>query len=169
MFSNALTNVINALYAVNVLGIPKEQWFLTYIPLLAVMIVASLPIGKIVDKLGTKIPLMLGQVVLASGLWLFVHGNFYTVMVAMALLGMVHLLVMSSGMALSASLVEPENRGKVRGCLNFMGYVFTGLGMFLCNFLYNLKPQLPFYVTIGLAFPMLLILLFRIQEPKKQQ
>ncbi|MEM2917211.1 MAG: MFS transporter [Candidatus Bathyarchaeia archaeon] len=166
MFSNALTNVINALYAVNVLGIPKEQWFLTFVPQLVMMIVVSIPVGKAVDKLGAKIPLIVGPLTLALALWLFVHGNFYTVMVAMGLLGLVHLLVMSSGMALSASLVEPENRGKVRGCLNFMGYVFTGLGMFLGNFLYNLMPQLPFYVTIVLAFPMVLIVLFRIQEPK---
>ena len=168
MFSNALVNVINALYAINVLGIPKEQWFLTFIPLLLTMMLISIPVGKMVDRFGTRIPLTLGPIVLAAALLIFVNGNFYTIMISMALLGLVHLLVMSSGMVLSATLVEPENRGKVRGFLNFMGNIFTGIGMLLGNFLYNMMPQLPFYVTALLAIPMVLIAVLFIQEPKKQ-
>jgi MFS family permease len=70
-------------------------------------------------------------------------------------------------MTLTASLVEPENRGKVRGFLNFMGYIFTGVGMLLGNYFYDLWPQLPFYVTIGLTVPMVLIVIFRVHEPDK--
>jgi MFS family permease len=168
MFSTALVNVINALYAVNVLGIPEEQWFLTFIPLLLTMVVISIPVGKMVDRIGTKIPLILGPIVLATALLLFVNGNFYTIMISMALLGLVHLLVMSSGMVLAATLVAPENRGKVRGFLNFVGNIFTGVGMLLGNFLYNIMPQLPFYVTALLAIPMVLIAILFIHEPKKQ-
>jgi hypothetical protein len=168
MFSNALVNVINALYAINVLGIPKEQWFLTFIPLLLTMVFISIPVGKMVDRFGTRIPLTLGPLILATALLIFVNGNFYTIMISMALLGLVHLLVMSSGMVLSATLVEPENRGKVRGFLNFMGNIFTGIGMLLGNFLYNIMPQLPFYVTALLAIPMVLIVVLFIREPKKQ-
>lgn len=167
MFSNALVNVINALYAIDVLGIPKEQWFLTFIPLLLTMVFISIPVGKMVDRIGAKVPLTIGSIVLAVALLMFVNGNFYTIMISMALLGLVHLLVMSSGMVLSATLVEPENRGKVRGFLNFVGYIFTGIGMLLGNFLYNIMPQLPFYVTTLLTVPMVLIVVLFIQEPKK--
>jgi len=167
MFSNALVNVINALYAIDVLGIPKEQWFLTFIPLLLTMVFISIPVGKMVDRIGAKVPLTIGSIVLAAAPLMFVNGNFYTIMISMALLGLVHLLVMSSGMVLSATLVEPENRGKVRGFLNFVGYIFTGIGMLLGNFLYNIMPQLPFYVTTLLTVPMVLIVVLFIQEPKK--
>jgi hypothetical protein len=78
------------------------------------------------------------------------------------------MFVMSSGMALMASLVEIKNRGKVRGCLNFLGYIFTGAGMLLGNYLYDIIPQLPFDVTVTLALPMALIIAFRVHEPKKQ-
>jgi MFS family permease len=98
-----------------------------------------------------------------------VNGNLFSVMISMALFGLVHLLVMSSGMALSACLVEPQNRGKVRGGLNFVGYILTGVGMLLGNFFYNLTPQSPFYITMVLAVPMLLIVVFRIREPKKEE
>ena len=169
MFSSALVNVINAIYARDQLLIPQDQWFLTYIPMLITMVVVAFPIGKMIDRVGMKIPLAMGPVALASSLLLFVNGNFFTIMVSMCLLGTVHMLVMSSAMSLSAALVEPENRGKVRGGLNFIGYLFTGSGMLLGNFFYNLVPQLPFYLTMSLAAPMFLIIVFRIHEPKKRQ
>ncbi|HEX9261220.1 MAG TPA: hypothetical protein VF893_01680, partial [Candidatus Bathyarchaeia archaeon] len=87
---------------------------------------------------------------------------------SLALTGLVHLLIMSSGTALSACLVEPLNRGKIRGSLNFVGYLFTGIGMLLGNFLYVLTPQLPFYLTLALTVPMLLVVVFRIPEPRKE-
>ncbi|MGQ9565091.1 MAG: MFS transporter [Candidatus Bathyarchaeales archaeon] len=167
MFSNALVNVINAIYARDVLGIPEELWWLTFIPLLLTMMIVSFPVGKLIDKIGAKIPLTLGPLTLASALLIFVNGNFYSVMVAMALLSLVFLLVMSSGMTLTAQLVEPENRGKVRGFLNFAGYIATGFGMLLGNFLYNQMPQLPFYLTIALTVPMILIIIFRVHVNKK--
>jgi MFS family permease len=169
MFSFALTNVINAIYARDVLKIPQDQWFLAYIPMLVTMVVASYPIGKMVDRVGMKLPLAIGPCALVASLLLFVNGNLVSIMVSMALLGSVHLFIMSSAMALSACLVEPQNRGKVRGGLNFVGYLFTGVGMLLGNFLYNLTPQFPFYLTMGLAVPMILIVVFRIPEPLKEE
>ena len=166
MFSNALVNVINALYARDVLGIPESLWWLTFIPLLLAMMLASFPVGKIVDRFGERIPMLLGPPTLAVAMILFVFGNLYTVMVSMALLGLVFLLVMSSAMSLSTHLVEPQNRGKVRGFLNFVGFIFTGIGMFLGNLLYNLVPQAPFFFTIMLTAPMLLIVLFRIRDAR---
>jgi MFS family permease len=168
MFANAEVNVINATYAKYQLGIAEELWWLTFIPLLVTMMIASIPIGKIIDRIGPKIPLALGPIILASAALLFVHGNFLTIMISMSLNGLVFLLIMSSAMTLAASLVETENRGKVRGFLNFMGYVFTGVGMLLGNFFYNLIPQLPFYATIGLTIPMVLTIVLRVREPQKK-
>jgi len=169
MFVNAHVNVINAIYARDQLGVPEGLWWLTFIPLLVTMMLASIPIGKMIDRVGTKKPLILGPFVLASALLLFVNGSFFTIMISMCLNGIVFLLIMASSMALTAYLVEPQNRGKVRGFLNFIGYIFTGVGMLLGNYLYNLVPQLPFYLAIGFIAPMTLIILFRINEPQKQR
>ncbi len=169
MFGNALTTVINALYARDTLGIPQDQWFLTYVPMLLTMVAVAYPIGKTIDRIGMKLPLAMGPLALVTSLLLFLNGNLFTLMISMALLGIVHLLIMSSAMALSAALVEPQNRGKVRGSINFVGYMFTGFGMLLGNSLYNLVPQLPFYVTLALTVPMMLIIVLRIHEPRKIQ
>ena len=167
-FGMSLTQVMNAIYATDVLGIPEEQWWLTFIPLLLTMVAVSIPIGKMVDKIGRKIPLILGLFVFSAATLIFVFGNLFTLMISMSLFGIGQLLVMSAAMALSADLVDPVNRGKVVGFRNFVGYIFMGLGMLLGNYLYvSLIPQMPFYVTLGLLIPALPIVLFLIHEAKK--
>lgn len=165
MFGMSLSNVINALYAREILGIPEEQWWLVFIPLLLTMIVASLPIGKFVDKVGRKIPIILGLLVLSVGTILFIFGNFVTVMVAMSLYGFAQMLIMSGALALSTDLTEPVNRGKVVGFNNFFGYIIMGIGMLLGGYLYeNFMPQSPFIISLGTVFAALLVVLFLVNE-----
>jgi len=168
MFASALITVINAIYARDVLGIPQNEWFLVYIPMLLVLIFASYPIGKMIDRLGSKLPMAIGACILIVSPLLYICGSLFSVTISMALFGLVHLLIMSSGMALSAYLVEPQNRGKISGGLNFVGYILTGVAMLLGNVFYNLNPQLPFYATIAVAIPILLIVLFQVRQPKKE-
>jgi len=169
MFGMSLTNVMNAIYATQELGIPENLWWLTFIPLLLTMIALSIPIGKMVDKIGRKIPLILGVSFLCAATLIFVIGNFTTVMVSMVLFATGQLLVMTSAMALSTDLVEPENRGKVVGFRNFIGYIFNGIAMLLGNYLYvSFAPQEPFYVTLGLLIPAFLIVLLLVHEEKLQ-
>ena len=169
MFGISLFSVINALYAKDVLGIPEEQWWLVYIPLLLTMIVASVPIGKAVDKIGRKIPLILGLFAFGSGAALFINGNLFTVTIAMILFGLGNLLFMAAVMALATDLVKSENRGKVNGLTNFLAYIMMGIGNLLGNYLYvSPLPQLPFYMAIALIFPALIIVLFLVHEPAKR-
>jgi MFS family permease len=168
MFANSQVNVTNAIYAIDQLGIPEELWWLTFIPMLVTMVVASIPIGKTIDRFGPKIPLMFGPIALAISSLLFAHGNIFTVMISMCLNGLVFLLIMASAMTLTASLVEPDNRGKVRGFLNFTGYISQGVGMLLGNFFYNLYYPLPFYIAAGLTPLMILIIVFRIHETREK-
>jgi DHA1 family multidrug resistance protein-like MFS transporter len=169
MFGLSLFNIINALYAADVLGISKEQWWLVYIPLLLTMIVASVPIGKTVDKIGRKIPLILGLFAFGSGAALFINGNLFIVTIAMILFGLGNLLFMAALMALATDLVKSENRGKVNGFTNFLAYIMMGIGNLIGDYLYvSVLPQLPFYMAISLIFPALIIVLFLVHEPAKR-
>lgn len=169
MFGMSMTQVMNAIYATEVLGIPEEQWWLTFIPLLVTMIIMSIPIGKMVDRIGRKIPLILGLFIFASATIIFTIGNLLTVMLAMSLFATGQLFVMAAAMALSTDLVDPVNRGKVVGFRNFVGYIFNGLGMLLGSYLYiTFFPQLPFYVTLVLMAPTLLIAALMIHEIEKR-
>jgi MFS family permease len=169
MFGMSLTNVINALYARDILLIPEEQWWLVFIPLLLTIVVASIPIGKTVDKVGRKIPLVMGLSVFGAATLIFVVGNLLTVMVSMCLFAIGQLLVMSSVMALATDLVPQESRGKVVGFRNFFGYIAMGFGMFLGSYLYvNFIPQMPFYVMLGLLVTAFVVILLLVHEPKKK-
>ncbi len=169
MFSLAITMVINALYARDVLGLSEQQWWYVFIPLLLTMVVASIPIGKMVDKIGRKIPLVLGLTVLSASTVIFATGNFIMVMVSMCLLGFGRMLIMSSSMALNTDLVHQVNRGKVMGFNNFIGYIVMGSGMLLGSYLYgNIIPQLPFIVSLGVSILTLPIVLFQVHEPKER-
>jgi MFS family permease len=169
MFGMSLTQVMNAIYATDTLGIPKEQWWLTFIPLLLTMVVASIPIGKMVDTVGRKIPLILGLAIFGIASLIFVSGNLLTVMISMVLFAIGQLFVMSAAMALSTDLVNPENRGKVVGFRNFVGYFLNGLGMLLGNYLYiSFFPQLPFYLALGLSILGIFIVLFFVHESENK-
>ncbi len=169
MFGMSTTNVINALYARDVLLIPEEQWWFVFIPLLLTIVVASIPIGKMVDKIGRKIPLVLGLLIFGVATWVFANGNFMTVMISMCLFAIGQLMVMSSVMALATDLVPPVNRGKVVGFRNFVGYIVMGFGMLLGNYLYvSFIPQWPFYLTLGFTVAALPIVLFLVHEPEER-
>jgi MFS family permease len=171
MFGMSLTQVVNQIYAVDILGVPLEQWWLVYIPLLLTMVAASIPIGKTVDKFGRKTPLILGLCVFGIATLMFAYGNFVTIMISMVLFGIAQLLIMSSAMALSTDLVDPANRGKVVGFRNFIGYIVMGFGMLLGNYFFVQgktfnTPQLPFFVAFSLIIPAIFIILLLVHEPK---
>jgi len=169
MVGISLTGVINALYARDVLGITEQQWYFVFIPLLLTMVVASLPIGKLVDKVGRKIPIILGLVVLGLGTVIFTFGNYVMIMVSMCLFGFAQMLIMSGAMALATDLIQPMYRGKVVGFNNFFGYIVMGFGMLFGGYLYgNFIPQSPFIISLGATFMALLMVVFLIHEPKKR-
>ena len=158
--------VINAIYARDILLISENQWWFVFLPLSLTMILFSYPIGKLIDKTGRKIPLIIGVCTWFATNLLFVNGDFFTVIVSMCLLGISLLLLLSTTQALITDLVPPENRGKINGFTNFVGYIMSALGAFLGSYLYTTAiPQLPFYINLVLTIPMLIIILFLIREP----
>lgn len=75
MFAVALINVINAIYARDILNIPQSQWFLSYLPMLLTMLAVSYPLGKFIDKKSMKIPLVIAPCLLFVSMLLFINGK----------------------------------------------------------------------------------------------
>ncbi len=170
MFGFSLVQVIQALYARDVLLIPESIWWIAYVPLFLSMLVVSIPIGRVIDRAGRKTPLLLSTILQIPSVLLFIYGDFTRVLISMALLGVVMLLGMSAGSALQTDLIPKENRGKIIGFTNFLGYIVMGVGMLLGNWLYvSFLPQLPFFVLLALALPQFMIALLLVHEPKKRE
>jgi len=187
-FSFAMTQILFLFYAFEVLQIggtpnpllPREvdpalqlariEWGYVMIALFICMIILSFPVGKFLDKVGRKIPLIISNLLMIPAVLLFIFGNYPTLFISMPLVGFSMLLGFSSYQTLLADLVPQAQRGKVTGSMNFFSYVFMALGGAIGGLLYdNVSPALPFFLTATLAIPSVILILFYVHEPKPEE
>gem|GEM_PF-157296 len=148
----------------------RVLWGYVMIALFLAMIVMSLPVGKLLDKAGRKIPLVLSGLLTIPSVLLFIYGNYLTLFIAMPLFGLSQLLGFSAYQSLFADLVPQAQRGKVTGSMHFFTYIFMAVGGLAGGLLYdNVSPQLPFLIMLILIIPSILITIFRIKEPRPEE
>jgi len=187
-FSLAMTQVLFLVYAFYVLqigGAPNRalapevdpalqlariKWGYVMIAFFMCMITLSFPVGKFIDKIGRKKPLIISNLLIIPAVLLFVFGNDLTVFIAMPLVGLSMLLGFSAYQTLFADLVPQEQRGKVTGSMNFFSNMFMAIGGGMGGLLYDiLSPQFPFLLTVMLIIPSIFIIIFYVHEPKPEE
>ncbi|MEM3824217.1 MAG: MFS transporter, partial [Candidatus Bathyarchaeia archaeon] len=104
--SSAMTQTLFLVYAFNVIQIggkphpelyppaldpalqlARIRWGYVMITLFICMIILAFPSGKLLDKVGRKKPLILSHVLSIPAVLLFAFGNYYTIFIAMPLVG----------------------------------------------------------------------------------
>ena len=172
-FAVSMGQLFFAVYAVegdrSVLNITQIDWALISTALFAIMIITAIPIGKLIDKVGRKTPLLLSHAVFIPGILLFVYGNLETLFIAMPLLGIAQLLFFSSFASLQTDLVPRENRAKIIGFSQFVGYVLMAFGLLTGGIIYSITPQLPFLLMLVALPPSFLIVSLLVHEPQKRE
>jgi MFS family permease len=172
-FSISLAQLFFSVYAVegedSVLHLSQLDWALVSTALFITMILAAVPIGKSIDKIGRKTPLLLSLVILVPGILLFAYGNLATLYVAMPLIGLTQLLFFSSFQSLQTDLVPREKRAKLIGFSQFVNYVFMAFGMLTGGLIYSFNPQLPFILILIATIPAFLVLALLVHEPEKRE
>jgi len=172
-FALSMGQLFFSVYAVegekSVLNISQIDWAVVSSALFIAMIICAIPIGKSIDKIGRKTPLLLSLLVFGPAVLLFVYGNLSTLFVAMPLFGVGQLLFFSAFASLQTDLVPRENRAKVIGFSQFVGYVFMAFGLLSGGVIYSISPQLPFILMIIGLVPSFLIILFFVHEPKQRE
>lgn len=152
------------------LQLARERWGYVMIILFISMIIVSIPIGKLIDKLGRKIPLILSGLFTIPAVFLFIYGNYLTLFVTMVLYGLGQLLGFSAYQALFADLVPQSKRGKVTGSMNFFSYILMAVGGMTGGLLYdNIAPQAPFLFMPVLIAAAVFIIISGIHEPKPEE
>lgn len=152
------------------LQLARENWGYANIALFVTMILLSVPVGRLIDKLGRKIPLVLSGVFAVPATFLFVYGNYEMLYAALILWGASQLLGYSASQALFADLVPQSERGKATGSMNFFTYLLMAAAGIAGGLLYdNVSPQLPFLLMIALTVPSILLIVYGIQEPKPEE
>jgi MFS family permease len=172
-FAVSLGQLFFSVYAVegekSVLNISQIDWALASTALFITMILVAFPIGKIIDKVGRKVPLLLSPVAFVPGVLLFVFGDLTRLFFAMPLLGIGQLLFFSSFASLQTDLVARENRAKVIGFSQFVGYISMAFGQLTGGIIYSIAPQLPFLLMILFTVPSFVIIFFMVHEPEKRE
>ncbi|MDH5448677.1 MAG: MFS transporter [Candidatus Bathyarchaeota archaeon] len=152
------------------LQLARIQWGYVMIALFIAMIILSFPVGKLLDKAGRKIPLIMSSISLIPAILLFIYGNYLILFIAMPLIGFAQLLGFSSYQTLFADLVPQAQRGKVTGSMNFFTYIFMAIGGIVGGLLYdNVSPQFPFLLMSLLIVPSILLATFYVHEPKPEE
>jgi MFS family permease len=148
----------------------RTLWGFVMIALFLSMIVLSFPVGKLLDKMGRKIPLIISSALIVPAITLFVFGSYSTLFITMPLVGLTQLLGFSAYQALFADLVPQAQRGKVTGSMNFFTYIFMAIGGIVGGLLYdNISPQSPFLLMMLLIIPSVLLTAFFVHEPKPEE
>ena len=152
------------------LQLARIKWGYVTTALFICMVISAIPAGKLIDKAGRKIPLIIAHLTIIPAMFLFIYGSYLTLFIAMPLAGFSMLLGFSSYQSLFADLVPQEHRGKVIGSMNFFTYIAMAIGGALGGLLYEkVLPQLPFLLVAVLAIPSIALILFFVHEPKPEK
>jgi len=161
-----------AVYAIegskSVLFISEFDWALVSTTLFIAMMASAIPMGKFIDKIGRKIPLLVSYIIFFPAVLLFVYGDLFTLFIALPLVGIGDVLFFSAFASLQTDLVPLEKRGKVIGFTNFTTFIIMAVGQLAGGILYEKNPQLPFLFILVFLVPSFIITL-RVHEPKKRE
>ncbi|MCD6470468.1 MFS transporter [Candidatus Bathyarchaeota archaeon] len=151
------------------LRLARERWGYVNIALFISMILFSIPIGRIIDKIGRRKPLIFSGIMILLAILLFIYGNYIILFISMIMFGAGQLLGFSASQALFADLVPRKLRGKATGSMNFFSYIFMAIGGLAGGLLYEISPQTPFLSTALLTGLCILTILFKVYEPEKRE
>jgi MFS family permease len=167
MFTVGIFMPVFTLFMIEDLGVTEFELSLIMASMFITMIVFALPTGKLIDTIGKKTPLLASYVLWAVIVPLFLYGDFWRLILAMTLVGVLQVLISSAGAAWTADLVPSEHRGRVNGSSGFFTMFAMSVGQLLGGWLYdNVSHTLPFTLQIVFMVPPFLIILLKIKEVK---
>jgi MFS family permease len=167
-FALGILTPILALYAREELHLTPRQYSFFLVAGGAVTVLLLIPVGKLVDRFGTKWFLTFGFAISAVTLMLFTYQKSLIVLyLFVASIGAGYALIIPAWNALIASAIPPEKRGAVWGFF----LTIEGLGMIVgpivSGKLWDLfGPRVPF-LTSGFVLAVLLVLQWFIKLEEK--
>ena len=170
IFGFASMNLFTVIYATRVLLIDEITWGFISAIIPITTIILAIPIGKSVDKIRRKIPILISLLIFGLAIWVFINGDLTKVAVSLALLGAGNVMLNASFGALQTDLTPKEQRGRVNGFINFANYLVLATGSLLGGYLYeHVSPQTPFMLAITTILPGFLLISILVKEPEKRE
>ncbi|MEM2419844.1 MAG: MFS transporter [Candidatus Bathyarchaeia archaeon] len=160
-----------SLYILEFVGLSDVEWGALNTINLATMFALGLFLGKAVDVFGRKKALILAHLIFTPTTAIFILSkSFMAFAVIYALFAIASILFGSATAALQADIVPKERRGRILGSIGSLCILMVALGSMVGGALYeNVSPTAPFLLCIPLDIIALLIVLFKVEEPKKRE
>jgi MFS family permease len=169
-FGFAATGLFTVIYATQVLLIDEVAWAFLLAILPITTILMALPMGKLVDKIKRKTPILVATLIFGLAMYVFVNGDLIRVALALILLGAGQVTMNAAFGALQTDLTPKEQRGKVNGFINFANYIVLAAGSFVGGLLYeHVVPQAPFWLAIACVPVSFMLMLIFVKEPEKRE
>jgi MFS family permease len=170
IFGFSATNLFVVVYATKVLLIDEVLWAFIIAIVPITTIILAIPVGKFVDKIKRKIPLLASMLIFGLAMWIFVYGDLARVAVSLILVGAGQVMLNASFGALQTDLTPREQRGKVNGFVNFANCIIMAAGSLLGGYLYeHVSPQAPFLIAAAAVLPSFLLALALVKEPENRE
>lgn len=163
-------NMYFVIYATKILHVEEFQWALVMAFMSLSVVIPAILAGFRMDVVGRKHFLILGLLLYAPAMLVFLYADFNMLLLAFFLFGLAQVLQGNSYSSLLGDLTPRDVRGKVVGCGQFFMYVGQALTQLLAGALYTyVSPQLPFLLLAVGAVPLAAIALLRISDPSAKE
>jgi MFS family permease len=170
MFFIRMCTPYYVLYANKVLKVDEFQWAILQTLTSIVFHLLVLPIGKLVDTVGRKRPLVLSSISGALAITLFLHGHPAGLYAFSAFSAICNALAFTAYPSLQADLTPKEYRGKLMGFSNFVDCLLGSMALFLGGFLYEaFSPIIPFLLLLAAMTLTAMATAIFITEPKQRE
>ncbi len=158
------------LYVRDVIGISGMEWGLVRVASMVATIVVGLPLGKLVDAVGRKRPLILSQLLLASSAASFIFcRGFGQLLITFVALTSSTTLIMLAYASLRADIIPRDKRGRMMGVIGMFMMLAIVPSSALAGFLYQVDPTAPFALVIASGVMSCLIVTFFVEEPRRRE
>jgi MFS family permease len=170
LFGFGMTQLLLVVYATRILLIDEVLWGLIVATVPITTIALALPVGKLVDKIDRRIPILISMLMFGLSMGLFVFGDLTKVIATLVLVGAGQVMLNASFGALQTDLTPRELRGKVNGMMNFLTFIVLATGSFLGGLLYeHVSPQTPFLIASLVVIPAIILTVLLVKKPEKRE
>jgi MFS family permease len=153
-------------YATSVLSVTESEWAFVMAFMYLSVALPGIAAGLSMDTKGRKTFLILGYLLYAPSMLLFVTADFNLLLFAFFLYGLGNTLQLTSYQVLMGDMVPKNLRGVANGCIQFFMYMVQGVLQLVVGFLYAfVSPQLPFLLLAAMAVPFAAFIAFKVSEP----
>jgi len=169
-FTDPMFRLFFTLYASDVIGMSRIDWGLLNMVAIVVMLIAGLPLGKIIDIIGRKKSIILAYIlVIPSIMGLIVSRNFTQLIGIFIVFTLGTLWMGPATRSLVTDFTPQDKRGRVMGAIGMLNILATIPSSTIAGFLYQINPAYPFILIIIMESIAILIVIFLIKEPQKME